>query len=411
MNHFSWGWRVARLLLFAQNKILGLICRLLFKPFRSDFEPTRILIFRTCALGDFILATPAIVALRKRFPYAKIVFLTTSSTNSIIQESVRRYVGSSRSFPWLRLLVPKVIDDAICFYSLSPLSLIRKIRPQIMAFNPDITFILAHPGESGMALLKKLVFLRLLGVRKATYGWRARLIGNHLRKSQHEAGMFEHQVMGPLRSVTELPLMPPIREIQIDFSLSVDSSAEHWVNELWRQRGLDLSVVVAIVPGSSQPHKRWPVERFQILCEKLSRNYRLVFVVVGTVGEENLGDRIGEDSDFEVVNLVGKTSIVQAAALFRRCALVVGNDGGAMHLASAMSRPCVSLISGIEYAGSVEPWNSRKRAVRHAVPCAPCYSFTQCPLGHGKCMTELPIESVLLQCTNVLDELVGDRMY
>jgi heptosyltransferase-2 len=105
-----------------------------------------------------------------------------------------------------------------------------------------------------------------------------------------------------------------------------------------------------------------------------------------------------------VCNLAGVTSIAQSAALLRRCILLVGNDGGAMHLGDAMGCKVVSIVPGIEYPDSIEPWHNKALAVRHPVDCSPCYNFVTCPQGHNRCMTELPVERVLERCDSVLDQ-------
>lgn len=95
-------------------------------------------------------------------------------------------------------------------------------------------------------------------------------------------------------------------------------------------------------------------------------------------------------------------TVAQLAALLAKCVLLVGNDGGAMHLGSAVGCPTVSIVPCLEYPGSVEPWADRHRAVRHAVDCAPCYSFASCPKGHNLCMKDLPMAAVWRECASVL---------
>ena len=113
-------------------------------------------------------------------------------------------------------------------------------------------------------------------------------------------------------------------------------------------------------------------------------------------------DRIQAVNPDRILSLAGGSSIAQSAALFARCDLVVGNDGGAMHLADAMGARVVSIVPGLEFPESIEPWHNQDRAVRHPVECAPCYSFTYCPVGHNRCMIDLPIERVVEQCLRAL---------
>lgn len=393
----------AKLLLFVQTTVLHLICLLFFRPRHKLFEAKRILILRTAALGDFLFAVPSMVALRRRFPLAKCILLTTPTTNPVVRRAVQNYIGDAKILPWLNFMVPSVIDEAITFYSFDS-NTFGNLRRRVRAFNPDLTFILSHSGEPGLGLLKKILLLKFLGVRNPVYGWRMRATKSVLREAQQKAGMFEHQVIGALRAVTESPLMPRIEEIKVEFPLSIESSAENWVESLWREKGWKDAYVVGIAPGSVQPHKCWPIRRFVLLCQQLVATYSIVLVIIGTKNDRDLGDSIGKSIRSEVTNLAGETTIMQAAALLKRFVMVVGNDGGAMHLSAAMGRPCVSIIPGIEYPGSIEPWGSRDLAVRHLIPCAPCYSFTNCPLGHNLCMSDLSVGEVFVKCATVLDK-------
>ncbi|MHB8747309.1 MAG: glycosyltransferase family 9 protein, partial [Gammaproteobacteria bacterium] len=223
---------------------------------------------------------------------------------------------------------------------------------------------------------------------------------------QYEAGRFEHHVMGPLRSIAELPGMPRPEEMEVTFPLQLDPTARPWTEALWKKRGWIGRRIVAVAPGSVQPHKRWPIENFVMLCNELVRHYPVSIAVIGTASDRPLGERLVEAVGGDVLDLTGDTTLSQSAAFLERCTLLVGNDGGAMHLGSAMGCPVVSIVPGIEYPDSIEPWFSRDLAVRHPVSCAPCYSFTHCPMKHNKCMAELPVADVYERCLRVLGRAI-----
>ena len=391
----------ARILLKCQKGFLGLIGNGSNRGSKHYFLPRRILLLRTAALGDFLFSVPAMVQLRKQYPDAKIVLLTATTTTSAHRAAVESYTGAA-SLPWLSFMMPAAINEAICIHSFDLKTLWTKIRKKVSEMRPDTTVILAHPGEAGMSLFKKIVFLRLLGVRCNIYGWRVRASNRWFRKMQYQAGRFEHHVFGPLRSIAELPCMPPVEEMEITFPLHLEPTARPWSEDLWRKRGWLSARVVAVAPGSVHSHKRWPIEHFIALCQELVGNYQVSIVVIGTVLDKSLGESLVEAVNGDVVNLAGETTLSQSAALLERCNLLVGNDGGAMHLGSAMGCPVVSIVPGIEYPDSIEPFFSRDLAVRHPVSCAPCYSFTHCPMEHNECMAELPVPDVLECCARVL---------
>jgi heptosyltransferase-2 len=340
------------------------------------------------------------VSIRKRYPDVKITLLTATSPAYRIK-SHPAYVGNV-ALPWLLFMVPAVINEAICVHSFDLKSLWMNIRRRVGELNPDLAVILAHPGEPGLGLFKKIVFLRFLGVRGRIYGWRTNSSIRWFRQMQYNAGLFEHHVIGPLRSVAELPDMPQIDVANIKFPLNLDLTARPWVASLWRKNGWIDRSIVAIAPGSMQPHKRWPLERFISLCQELMLNFDVFFIIIGTSEDKLLGQQLVDAVDRKAVSFAGETSLSQSTAILERCSLLVGNDGGAMHLGSAMGIPVVSIVPGIEYPNSIEPWFSRELAVRHSVPCAPCYNFTHCPLKHNKCIKELPVHDVYEKCIQVL---------
>jgi heptosyltransferase-2 len=392
---------LVRLLLKIQNVILSLVAEFPTNEGIGNLDPKRILLLRTSALGDFIFAVPAIAALRKRFPETKIVLLTATTTNATQRTAVNTYAGFE-SLPWLAFIIPSIVNDAICIYSFRLWGLWTRTRRSVCRFNPDLTIIIANPGEPGLKLLKKIIFLRFLGVRSLIYGWRARTSNKWFRSVQHDAGLFDHHVIGAIRSVAEVPGMPDINKIEIKFPLFLSPSARSWAETFLRNRGWHTRRVVAVAPGSIQPHKRWHLKNFVQLCEMLVSRFDVYIVVIGTSIDHCLGQKLEQAIKGEVVNLAGLTSLSQSAALLERCALVVGNDGGAMHLASAMQCAAVSIVPGLEYPNSVEPWFSREFAVRHPVSCAPCYSFTYCPQGHNKCMSDISVYDVYIQCSRIL---------
>jgi ADP-heptose:LPS heptosyltransferase len=253
-------------------------------------------------------------------------------------------------------------------------------------------------------LLKKILFLRFVGVKQIVHGWRMQSSISFFREAQHQAGLYEHTVFGPLRAITECTLLPRIEDIKIEFPLHVDDIITTWIENYWKENRLDAAPVIAIAPGSIQPHKRWPVEKFISLCQRLESSYKIIIAIFGTHNDHSIGEHIRAHLKSEVINCAGVLSIIQAGTLLKKCHLLIGNDGGAMHLGAAVGCPTVSIIPGIEYPNSIEPWGFQDFAIRHPIPCAPCYSFTVCPQGHNRCMVDIPIEKVFSQCARILDK-------
>jgi len=366
-----------------------------------------VLVFRSAALGDFILACPALAMLRRIYPGAQILLLTIQSANRAQREKVALYAGGTASMPWVDLARPHLVNDVVVLDDVKSIRSILNVRKTVRSYCVDQAVLLLDPAAPWMGRLKKIVLIWLLVGFVSILGWRGKgsLKGNKARLKR--LGVLRHHVHGPLQFISELlPKQKGYTDTEIVFDLRPSNSAKDWATEWFRKYCVPDTLLVAIAPGSIQPHKKWPLSKFQGLCERLlTASARITLVVIGTPADSPLGDALVKISPTRVFNLAGKTTISESAALLSRCQLLVGNDGGAMHLGDAMGAMVVSIVSGIEYPDSIEPWHNKQLAIRHEVDCAPCYSFTHCPKGHNKCISDLPIEAVFSRCLIALQLL------
>lgn len=356
-------------------------------------NPERILVLRSSRLGDFICAMPALNRLRDAYPSAKILLLTLPSGSRLMR-------GKEGDASWLNLLPSGIVDEVVLFRRQDIFSArgFSELRRRVVSFDPNMTFIFPFVREAVMSRLKKILFLRGLGVRANLYGWRGRAIDQPTLKRGERYG---HQVFGPLNALREQGIATDF-EKGLSFDIAVDQEAKGEVEVLLRNAGLDGLPVVAIFPGGTFEHKRWPLRNFVSLCHRLLMKYPVRFIVVGGEGEEVLGISLAKVHSAYVHNWVGQTELTLTAEILRRSILFVGNDSGVAHLASAVGTPSVTIFSAIESPGTWEPWQSRELAVRTSVPCQYCQSMTLCPNGTLACTEEIPVSQVLEMCESVL---------
>jgi ADP-heptose:LPS heptosyltransferase len=330
--------------------------------------------------------------------------LTLSSGSASIRRKVVSYSGGAQGFPWLSLVTGSVIDEAIVLTPLTFEKLMKDARKKVRSLKPDLAFVLIHPGEYFFSVSKKVMLLRLVGVNRNVYGWRKRANYSYFARTQFEEGRFEHRVMGPIRSIGHYPLVGTIEPSEIGFRLNANAEAETWAEDQWRIRGWDTKNVVALAPGAQMPHKQWPGEKYVSLGRLLGNLPNTAIIIIGTIQDRSLADEICSAIGENAISFAG-AELAQSAALLKRCKLIVGNDGGAMHLGAAVGCPCVTIASGIEYPGSIEPWLNLDWVVRHPVPCSPCYSHWSCPKGHELCIREIRVEEVWKQVSSRLSAL------
>jgi heptosyltransferase-2 len=143
-----------------------------------------------------------------------------------------------------------------------------------------------------------------------------------------------------------------------------------------------------LCPGAEYgPAKRWPY------FADLSKRMSLPAVVLGSAKDRDASGGISG------TDLTGKTSLDEAIALTAGADYVVSNDSGLMHVAAALGRPQVALF-GSSSPEHTPPQSAAARVLWLRIECSPCYQ-RECPLGHFRCMREMPVEMVLDQLKTV----------
>jgi ADP-heptose:LPS heptosyltransferase len=134
-----------------------------------------------------------------------------------------------------------------------------------------------------------------------------------------------------------------VRAPAVDFGVAVDPGAEAWVEEVFGAAGLKRQGrLVVLNPGAGRADKRWPVERFRALADRLGREAKAAVLVVWGPGEEEAARAIAEARGARPV-LAPPTSVPELIAILRRASVMVAADTGPLHLAAAVRTPCVGL--------------------------------------------------------------------
>ncbi|MCY4011829.1 MAG: lipopolysaccharide heptosyltransferase II [Gammaproteobacteria bacterium] len=148
--------------------------------------------------------------------------------------------------------------------------------------------------------------------------------------------------------------------------------------------------VVAICPGAEYgPAKRWPAERFAALAARCVEAGASVWIL-GTDAERQAADRIVAAAP--VVDLTGKTSLVDVVDLLSAASVAVVNDSGLMHVAAALAVPLVALF-GSSSQTFTPPLSARAKVLERQLDCRPCFART-CPLGHLDCLAGIGVDRV-----------------
>jgi heptosyltransferase-2 len=170
-------------------------------------------------------------------------------------------------------------------------------------------------------------------------------------------------------------------------------------------------IVIGINPGSTYGSaKRWLPERFAEVTERLGRaicespGQQVGVVIFGGKGEERLGQEIAARLSSRSLILSGSTTIRELMAAVKRCSLLLTNDTGPMHIASAFQVPVVAIFGPTDWR-TTSPFGSAHAIVRQPVDCAPCL-LRECPIDH-RCMTRVTVDQVYDASLSSLSGLSG----
>jgi lipopolysaccharide heptosyltransferase II len=343
-------------------------------------NPARILVVKPSALGDVLLTTPMLDALRRRFPGAAIHYA--------VGQYARPAIDGHPEIAHVVDCGPGIGRDGR-----SLLALARRIR----AGRYDICLVLERSP-----LFAALPFLAGVGVR-AGIDSAGRGFALNVRvpwdESLHEADLY-------LSVATAIGC--PTGDLHVRFVPGPAARAA--VDHFWREQAPgDRVVAIApgggINPGMDLPEKRWLPERFAALADRLVDQEQVTIAIVGGPLDRASCDAMRAAMSAPALDRCGQGTFEELGALLQKCALYVGNDSGPMHLAVAVNCPVVAIFGPTD-VGLYGPYRAQARAVHLAVPCSPCFvhgHFPPCP-NHHLCMRDLDVVMVFGACHDLLAE-------
>jgi heptosyltransferase-2 len=165
---------------------------------------------------------------------------------------------------------------------------------------------------------------------------------------------------------------------------------------------LSLDKPIAIFcPGAEYgPAKRWPVQYYAELAQKLRAKGYAVWLI-GSARDREVAEKIVSLGNQVVRNLCGITDLSDAIALLSCASLVVSNDSGLMHIAAALDRPMLAIF-GSSSPQFTPPLSEKALVLKLDLPCSPCFKRV-CPLGHFNCMMQLTPSEVGKHVTSILE--------
>lgn len=184
------------------------------------------------------------------------------------------------------------------------------------------------------------------------------------------------------------------REISLAISRGAGEAAEQKLiaagvrSNATGENGLRVAIGAGASYGSA---KCWLPERFAEVANRLIAESDAEIILFGTAGETAVSNAIVAGMGSAPIDLTGKTAIAELPALLSRCQLFIGNDSGAMHVASAVGLPVVAIFGPTDPFGTA-PVTPKCTIVQEKPYCSPCF-LRRCPTDH-RCMKGVSVESV-----------------
>lgn len=334
--------------------------------------PRRILIIKPSSLGDIVHALPILAALREKYPQAHIAWIVANSFASLLEghpllDEVIRFDRVRYGRMWRS---PSAFVDFWRF--------VRDVRRKRFDWVIDL-----------QGLIRSGLLSYFSGARRrigfADARETASFYYNQRVRPPHTA---EHAVDRVIALGEEIGLRmrPP------QFPLAIRDVERTTVRGLVQDRSASNAPIVAVIPGARWPSKLWLADRYAVVSRRLTESgFRCM--LLGAPGERELANEIREKAGVEFIDLVGRTTLRELAALLELSHAVVCQDSGPMHIAAALEKPIVAVF-GPTNPKRTGPYAPTARLPRVPLECAPCYRRV-CPLGHHRCMTDLTADRVL----------------
>lgn len=340
-----------------------------------------ILIVRTDRIGDVVLTTPSIVALRRAYPRARVSLLIAPQTYDIVDGNP--YVdeviiddrnGEHKGF-WgfmklIRVLRRKKFDLAVIFHT--------KKHTNLACFLAGIPQRIGYRNE-------KLGFLLTKGIKDA-----------RSQGTKHEAE-YCLDVLRFMGIDTDIADSAKI-------VLPVKREPEEWAQKFLDQNKIRLTDrLVAVHAGASCISRRWSPGNFAEVIKGLRTKHAVKIILIGSGETESISKNIAAMTGSPVLDVTGRISISQLIGLLKKCCLLISNDSGPVHLAVGVGTPVISIFSRNQKGINPERWKplGRRDIVLHKdVGCKICRAH-KCTIDF-QCLKAISVNDVLAAADSLL---------
>ncbi len=337
----------------------------------------RILITRTDRMGDVVLSTPAIQALREAYPRAYIAMMVSPYTREIVEGN-----------PCLDEII--ILDKKKEHKSIGG---IVKLAVSLKRKKFDAAFIL-HPETRANLIVFLAGIPRRIGYdRKSGFLLTDRFLHHKHRGQKHE-----------IEYTLDLLRYMGIDHAKPRLHVPVRIESEQWAEQFLQEQDIGpRDAILAVHPSSSCISRKWPLERFAEAADRLSKKYAMKVMVIAAASDTAAADELVKMMRCKAVNAAGRTTISQMASLLKRAALFISNDSGPVHVAAAVGTPVISLFGRNQRGISPRRWRpvgEKSMFLHKNIGCAQCLAHN-CVKGFA-CLKAISVDEVVQAAEKIL---------
>jgi heptosyltransferase-2 len=347
----------------------------------KSFTTGRIVIRGANWVGDAVMTVPALREIRRVFPDAQLTLATRSWAKGL-------FAGA------------EFIDELLVHDGTGLRSAVQQVREWRKR---DFDLAVLFPNSLETALVASLARVPLR-IGYATEG-RQKLLTHPLALPEWRSS--KHEVFYYLQIVAELEWFIKHEQTflgtQPDGSLNISTGRKTAARDFLRKHGIANSdgALVALCPGSINSRaKRWPAERYAALGDRLINELQAEVILIGSAAEVDVSREVSRQMRRQPVVLTGHTDLSELVAILSQVDLLITNDTGPAHIASALGRPTL-VIFGPTNPLTTRPFSPYGEILRQPPDCAPCM-LRDCPIDH-RCMTAITPGDVFERARMMLD--------
>jgi len=393
------------------------------EPPTSALQPRRILVRGVNWLGDAVMTTPALLRLREHFPAALIAMLTPeklrglwlhhSAVDEIVtfspEDNAWAVAKKIQVVMWPESKKETMIDsarraasamspvhrggfDLAVIFPNSPRSALEswlaRIPERVGYARPWRNFFLttAVPSRPDAGHMHKR---SIREIRRVEYGIAVPDTSRYtFRESNHQVYDYLNLVAALGANSQPLPTHLAVTPGEIKAAAQKFNLTPQFTNG---------RPVFGLNPGAEYgPAKRWPAQRFIEAAKEIHKRTKCYWVVLGGKGDILLANEIQSAIGVQcAVTLAGRTSLRELFAVIKQCRVLLTNDTGPMHIATALGTPVVVPFGSTspELTGPIMTPDSKHQLIKSDALCSPCF-LRQCPIDF-RCMNGITVERVV----------------